>query len=343
MREVADDSLTYFDLIPHNPMSLMHEPRLKYMHLRLFEFMIEHASSALETLYLDQDYHEFDPHVGDTLCQIRASQLLYFAKNPSVKVKTYISYLQGHLEKARIHASKIQEIIKIRRPKKIMSEENHQTLEEFLKGAELHLSLTKQIDYLTKAFLLTKYKIHALGSTPRINYAKLQRDAGISKDLSDRLIRHWQRGIAYYSTTHMGQIANEEDQPYFIVQGISTQLVNFQLNLRNKLRQEIIKKGIKKILLASVANHPQYSGKKLAALSENIYHQAFEEMADQKELSNLLSHVLEAYLQAKDFAKTEGCNYQNPYFIFVEHMYIGLPREQLKKFNLKDCSIYREQ
>ncbi len=48
---------------------------------------------ALEEFYFNENYHLFDPHVGDNLCQVRACQLTLLAKKPIFEEEVIFSFL----------------------------------------------------------------------------------------------------------------------------------------------------------------------------------------------------------------------------------------------------------
>lgn len=382
--------LSYWDLIPHNPLSLLQEPSLRINHLKIFCFLIKNSIFSLIYLFEEKNYNFFDPHVGDTLCQIRATQIVYIAKNKTIDYKKAIYALEIIHEKALNLLPEIENTSKMRRKKADKTFQDHQTLESFFNENLLNISMHESIFFLVKTFLLTKYKIHELEFSPRIDYSQLQKDLGISKDLAYRMIRHWQRGVARSSALFIQKISQQysslipilkkidddgrEVLPSFFVMII---IVNFLLDnkipilfiirhpkditcpilkvcyrpfketfmevnssnqeephfvahlisnivaSKKKLLSDIIQTSVKNVLLASVSNHPQYSGKKLAMLSLNPYKNRFHPASLQKEALLSLKKLSKEYLIARNFAKKVGCDFENPAFVFVEHMLIG--------------------
>ena len=79
---------------------------MKLKILKLLNFFIEEMMEAIDLFYIQKRYDLFDPHVGDTLCQIRAYKILLLAQMPEFleKVKLRLTQL------SQLH-QKIQKIV----------------------------------------------------------------------------------------------------------------------------------------------------------------------------------------------------------------------------------------
>ncbi len=207
-QQVTEKLSSYFDLIPQNPLCLLYEPRLRYQHLRILNFVLDQTITAIKKLFIERKYTDFDPHVGDTLCQIRAAKILHIATNPQFNIAEHINYLNKILLKVKLLTPVIERSISIKRSPMLKQKENNQTLEAFLTESKINFNIHPQVDYLIKAYLLTKYKTQLAGKHPKINFKKLCADASISKDLAVRIIRHWQKSIAHHSSEHIKSSSN---------------------------------------------------------------------------------------------------------------------------------------
>lgn len=411
MTYIANKKLSYFDLIPHDPLSLLHDPNLRVLHLNMYCFLIKNIILSLINFFEEKNYIFFDPHVGDTLCQTRAAQISYMAMNSNMDYKEAIYTLEIYYEKAANLLLEAEELSKKRRKKEEKRLQDHQTLENFFKEYGLDIVINGSVIFLVKTFLLTIYKIHEIGSSPRINYTQLQKDLRISKDLSYRIVRKWQRSIAYYSSYFIEKISEKnsvlipilkrldddgrEVLPSFFVM---TSIINFLIKNKigilliirhpqnligsilkkyyraseanfvevdyinrevphfvvyliskmadNKHKKELLNSisemKVEDILLASVANHPQYSGKKLAYLNANPYETDYELKHISSPANILLKKISEEYLKTRSFALSVGCDYKNPSLFFVEHMFVGTLTQQNEFFERMQANFKAE-
>lgn len=74
-------SLSILSLLPQSPETQI-PTHLKFSKvLKLLRFFTSKLINALESFYIKHNVHEFDPHVGETSCQIRAYQVLVFSSS----------------------------------------------------------------------------------------------------------------------------------------------------------------------------------------------------------------------------------------------------------------------
>jgi hypothetical protein len=398
MLETQD--VSYFKFIPQSADSLLQEPSFRYLHLHLFIFIMKNSIAALEKMFIHKSYENFDPHVGDTLCQIRGAIFSYYSSNPPILVEQEIKRLGDVVRQAENTLPRIKEITHTKRSKQDRARQDYQTLAGFSSEINLSISVSNFIHMLTMAFLLAKYKVHPLGILPRVDIKLLQSDLSISKEMANKLVQYWQKDLTRYSSDFIQNqatlysplvpilrksdeanrdvlpsyfvmkhifnfllenkislyltvrypdvarkpllripfiatgsdfvIGTNEDRssPHFIVQCVSKMIdseddESYRI-LYNKIKQE----GIQNILLASVANHPQYCGKKLSILGENVYQSLSEEISSNPLALFLLKTLSNEYSSYLNYAKKNRCDFLKPDFIFVEHMFVGSPQNQ---------------
>lgn len=193
----------YFDLAPYQSDGLLHTPSLRYKHLKLMRFLVEHVIQAVSLFYIEKKYSFFDPHVGDTLCQIRTAQLLEIARYDNQDAPNYIIYLKSTLQKIDSLLPIYENFSQTRRKKDIKNEQDHSTLENFVNDNKLDFHIPADVEVITKIYLLSRYKIHSVGCAPRINYEELCDVLNVSKDFCCRLVKFWQRSLAEHSCNYV--------------------------------------------------------------------------------------------------------------------------------------------
>tara|TARA_R110000868_G_scaffold266583_1_gene525861 strand:- start:70825 stop:72135 length:1311 start_codon:yes stop_codon:yes gene_type:complete len=194
---------SYYDLIPQSRLTLLHEPSLRYQHIKLLCGILTGVYNALTALFVDTRYVDFDPHVGDTLCQIRALQVIEIANDPSFDVTEWLENIEKKLLKAKLLLPIIESSITVRRAPEIRRKEDRQTLAGFLAEYDIDFIVPSQVDYLTKSYMLTTYKyLPAIGPV-KINYQQLCSDLGVSRNQAARIVHAWQKSIASYSCEYI--------------------------------------------------------------------------------------------------------------------------------------------
>ena len=75
--------------------------------------------------------------------------------------------------------------------------------------------------------------------------------------------------------------------------------------------------GVNKMILSNMAQHPQYTGSKLAAFADNPFLEINEALIGAKELEQINAELEEN----KIFAVTQGCSMEDRSFLFIRHIY----------------------
>lgn len=183
---------------------------LKYTEAVIFiRFIIKQMISALEAFFLDKNVGKFDPHVGETSCQIRAYQLLLMSKGISAadkisainKIKL-LRVCQEKLEQDFIHYKKVDTTRRDRNIKNF-------TLENFIEKSEYNISLSEREYVITLAFILTLYKKKGSKDNPEIDYKKLMYEACLSKGLARRLVHLYQIELSRLSCEFILKLVDE--------------------------------------------------------------------------------------------------------------------------------------
>lgn len=203
-----------WSLFPQDSKTQLLNQEMKMNTLRLLDFFVGKLIETITAFYIENKFSEFDPHVGDTLCQIRAYMMLSIAN----------SELSSRLESTRREVARlknIQQLIK----QKIAEFENlintksskynkvldsSEQLDKFLDVNGLVFNITEEHYFITQARLLTLFsKVDAQGISRGIHYDKLCHEAGISKTLAKRMMHNYQQNISSLSCQFIFRLLNE--------------------------------------------------------------------------------------------------------------------------------------
>lgn len=183
---------------------------LKYSKvLQLVKFFTQHAVSALEAFYIKENFYEFDPHVGENACQIRAYQIALIASNINKEIKYIIyrkieqlSLLISKIEKDLPHYQKLETT-----RQKIYG--HYVTLEEFILKNKYYFEINETELFLILTKILTNYKAVTVQSKSNICYSRLTKDLGASKNTARELVHLYQVNISKISCGFILELANQ--------------------------------------------------------------------------------------------------------------------------------------
>lgn len=208
-------SIRTLQLLPQSPKTQL-PTHLKFSKvLYLLKFFTQHVIEALESFYVLQHYHEFDPHVGETSCQIRAYQMIVLSMtvNEVSKVSIYrkISLLKetlGRIEQDTAHYEKVDTT-----PQR--TNDHHTTLDQFIESNNYSFELDEVEFFLVQARILTQYKTYYGDGNPCIDYYSLTHDLGVSKHTARQLVHLYQINLSESSCNFIMQLVNDMPSPPF--------------------------------------------------------------------------------------------------------------------------------
>jgi len=167
--------------------------------LHQLKFFILKTIEAIQSFYIYKNFFEFDPHVGDTACQIRACQMLFILS--SVKHEDKLNAFKK-IYGIKLILKKIEEdmvFFKNKEKQKTDKKERRTiTLKEFIKNNAYEFYLTETELFLTESKILTLYKCNN-NENPTINFDALCNDLAVSKNSVRKLIHHYQLHISELS------------------------------------------------------------------------------------------------------------------------------------------------
>lgn len=355
--------------------SIIRDSKMRNNTVNFFQYIIKTLKNAISLFYLQENYQYFDPHVGDTACQIRACLFTELAMND--KDWNVV------LEKIKLLDIIEKRIILFSKNMEINDRNNKDTLKNFADkiGIDMLISETEKIIY--EAYFLTIFKIETENGSSVIDFDKISRSINISRKLAKKLTRHYQLSIANYSCRKildwsskssiidpfilMNLIKKDDDDRevlpcylyskiiygYALKKGINiiiqsrvenedisilftpdqgkNSFVNidisekfhtpaivisgYSLGSKKRYRERIVFSGLRNIFLSAMAAHPQYTGKKLTAYSEDFLQDL--SVSNETELLN------EEFQSMKSVATLLGCSPDCPHLFVVKHIYPG--------------------
>jgi len=114
----------------------------------------------------------------------------------------------------------------------------------------------------------------------------------------------------------------QNELPALIVHGVTYRKLNTKAEIKEFI-DFFKEKGLYQIIMAGMADHPQYSGKKLAAIKKAI----------NIDFYNKNSNIINKFLEMKLFSKQFGCSANDARTFFIRHIFCDYVSNQLKYFN----------
>lgn len=204
------------DLLPQASTAIVRDSHMREQTLKLMHSLTKFTIHALEKFHLHKQYEDFDPHVGETACQIRAYILLLTSKTTDLdlfhKKRQLISTINKNLEHALTNL------------KNTHLPNNQLTIETFLKQNEFYYELNDEEILITTSYFLTEFKEKEPDGSTYINHDKIADHINSPRKLAKKLTRQFQLILAQLSCQKIFQWGQEITYP------------NEQLNILKKLQ-----------------------------------------------------------------------------------------------------------
>lgn len=384
------------ELLYQDKKTLLHDRIAKRNILLLLASLLSEMTKSLEDFYIKKHLRNFDPHVGETSCQIRAYKLALLDKNTTgLTTRTIETKIKDINE--LIH--RITTINKEYSSNNVFAKTI--TLSDLLIILETNITFNNDEIFLFRSYLLTKYKKNILLNDTVIDYEKLCTSLNIKRKQAKKLVRHNQLKLSEHSShfifhlleeindlphhkhilpllnyrddnfrsvlpcyeftkvllKHLSQMAipiafiiehvlanniieisqyiydpqtnsstylnpnieiySADERPCLVIKGIST-LYDKHSMVQEHYSRKFSGLGAQNIVLANMAKHPQYSGKKLTEHKDNPYKQLRQTSAyPDKELQLLESELL----HMQELANIHGCSVECPALFCARHVY----------------------
>lgn len=201
-------------LLPQSPESILHSITDRLRVLALKKALVDIAISALENFFISCNLREFDAHVGETLCQIRAYHVYL------LRLKPEYHYNHSGLTKKLIIlkqlSCKLQELIHHFQYNNFRRMEN-QLLGDFLQEHGVVCNLSEQEIYLIQLHVLSNFKMFDAVGDVAINYKKMCSMFGVSKHTARRIVHIYQLSVSRHSTDFIySLVANDSSESIFM-------------------------------------------------------------------------------------------------------------------------------
>lgn len=192
------------ELLPQDSNMIIKDSALQSNVAKMLSFFSLLLSDALYDFYTISKYHKFDPHVGDTACQIRAYQLIKMRYEP-------VNYSPNN---------RIDQLISISNRIDRFNNQNKELLkrlplEDFINKNELMFHISSNEWLLLRMYFLTFFKEEGDGNTTYINYDAISHSIGVSRKLAKKIVRYYQISLAQSSCDIVLELARKRKSKSF--------------------------------------------------------------------------------------------------------------------------------
>jgi len=183
-------------LLPQSPQGLLQSLSDRVRILMLKKLLIDETIATLEDFFLHQYMHNFDGHVGETLCQIRGYQLYWLKLNLENDGNRFILAKKIHSLQQLSH--KLAVLIQ-QYQLNIHRREEPQTVSDFLQVHNAIYEVSPLEVYLIQLHLLSRFKAFDADGNISIDYKKMCTSLNISKHMARKIIHIYQVEASQYS------------------------------------------------------------------------------------------------------------------------------------------------
>lgn len=195
--EIDKIEISILSLLPHSIKTQLNDQSKKLNILKLLKFLAKELNETL-SLFESKKLFIFDPHVGDTLCQIRAYKiLLLFCEGlPEIKFKPEVFI---HLIELKIR--EFENFIQEKKGRFCRELDKNEGIYEFLKRKDLIFEIPQDLIFLVQTKILSDFsKVDEEGISRGIDYDKFSIKASITKNLSKKIMHYYQQSLARLSS-----------------------------------------------------------------------------------------------------------------------------------------------
>ncbi len=219
--EKKDRQIPFCSLLPYQPDTIVRKKVTVDNFIRTVFFMLQASVEGLNALISQTSLHLFDPHVGETSCQIRAYQLLKLFSKKELRQKCILAkgVLADHLEKVRSKKFSSNKSVKL-------------YISELISFFECGFFLDMDVAFLVVCFILTKYKTSVHGRIV-FDYHGLSESLDIVSKHTHRLARHLQKIVSEFSVDHVFDLLHSLRGKAILPAKIFQKLTRFDESQRN--------------------------------------------------------------------------------------------------------------
>ncbi len=180
------------DFFPKDPNSLLKNLQMKEETLSFLIRLLKIGVDALKN-FDQKNFYLFDPHVGDTACQIRALKILFVVnKLKSMEIHEEIKILKECQLKVE---SILKDFYHLKESKNINICKNlasTETISQFLREKNLLINISRETHFLIISYFLTYYKEDRFDTSNTIQFNKISSELNVTRKYSKKLIHAYQ-------------------------------------------------------------------------------------------------------------------------------------------------------
>ncbi len=198
------DKVGFIELFPHCQNTIIRSPAMLKTFINLSLLFFSTAESAFKAFYLQNRLSDFDAHIGECSCQIRAFYNLYMQRYYAndIDAKSQCHVVISEIEKLRktlaVYFKSEHLQYEYLRIKKTVFK-NQFRLTDFLADFSINFSFDLHQIYLIHSYLLTRFTYFDSEDRSCIDYEKMCIDAKLSKTTARKIVKKYQIKQSEYS------------------------------------------------------------------------------------------------------------------------------------------------
>jgi len=178
---------TCIDLLPQSVDTILKNIKMKKSILAAMHFLLQELIDALDCFYLKRAYHLFDPHVGETCCQIRALMFLLLDQERNPNMNFYVDRI-SELKSIQVRFSnRLDELTQGE-----TQHNNQLNLVVFLKRLDCLFVITDTERFLIQSKFLTRFKYRVGDWDTYLDYDKICAEMNVKKKWAKKISRYYQ-------------------------------------------------------------------------------------------------------------------------------------------------------
>lgn len=174
-------------LIPNHEGTAIRDRGMQRNILNLLAFMTRKLIDSLIFFHIKKHYDLFDPHVGETSCQVRSYINILLAKEFEESSIQKINKRVSQLQKNHDVLMREVQVISVRNIKN-----NSMTLREWVRKIGCCFHVSRNEIFILGSYLLTEYKVESKPWDTFIDYNKMTNDANASRRSIKNAVRYYQ-------------------------------------------------------------------------------------------------------------------------------------------------------
>lgn len=195
-----NNKINLYELLPQSETTILTDSTQSASIIKLFIKICKDVIESLKLFYIEKKFDNFDPHVGEAACQIRAL-LMYYIYFDTKDIYFYSEIIKNMGEKIYFLESILRE------PNIFQTYSADKSITKFIEFFELNDKVPTYVIILYLCYVLTKFKQNFNGET-FINVEHFMIDYEVSKKKTKKFIHYLQNKIAFYSCEFIFHLSN---------------------------------------------------------------------------------------------------------------------------------------